>query len=363
MSTPRLRRGWGGTVSAACILAVAISGTTLPLLTAPAHAQSQNAGGNAGGGDRGADRGGGRSEEARGGGMGGGGGQGRSDQAPGRSGASGGGGSENAARGNAGRGGNGGELRLFGQTIRLGAPGQGAGASRGGSEQRASTRAATPRSTAPTARAPMTSRAPAERPARGAGAERHAALAGLLGAHPSELGALNAARASEQAFANAAPESRVGRIAAYRDAVLAGEALAEELDAARAALETLPPSRSADEIQADLDSSADQRALIDEEILVLQTSLVDADEGDIASILEEIAALEEERDALLAAEETLLAEAEAAAVRAEAEALVAELEEALAGQPATERDLLEAAANKPVTDAVEAEVRRLLGLD
>jgi len=60
---------------------------------------------------------------------------------------------------------------------------------------------------------------------------------------------------------------------------------------------------------------------------------------------------------------SLATEAEQAAIRAEAEALVAELLEQLEGQPATERALLEAAANKPVTRAVEAEVRRILGLD
>ena len=174
---------------------------------------------------------------------------------------------------------------------------------------------------------------------------------------------MNAARASEQAFANAAPESRVGRIAAYRDAVLAGEELADELDAARAALEALPPGRSADEIQADLDASTAERALIEDEIVGLTATLAEAEDDELADLLEQIADLEAERDALIAAEEALLAEAEAAAVRAEAEAMIAELEEALAGQPATERDLLEAAANKPVTDAVEAEVRRLLGLD
>ena len=41
-------------------------------------------------------------------------------------------------------------------------------------------------------------------------------LATALGVHPSELGALNALNASPNAFANASPTSRVGRIAAYR---------------------------------------------------------------------------------------------------------------------------------------------------
>lgn len=42
-------------------------------------------------------------------------------------------------------------------------------------------------------------------------------------ASTSDLGRLNAAHASETAMANAAPNSAVGEVAAYRDAVLAGE--------------------------------------------------------------------------------------------------------------------------------------------
>ena len=41
---------------------------------------------------------------------------------------------------------------------------------------------------------------------------------------------------------------------------------------------------------------------------------------------------------------------------------VDDLTEKVAAQPEVERDLLEAAANKPVTDAVDAAVRKLLGL-
>jgi hypothetical protein len=41
---------------------------------------------------------------------------------------------------------------------------------------------------------------------------------------------------------------------------------------------------------------------------------------------------------------------------------VADLEEQLEDQPELERSLLEAAANKPVTDEVEAAVKQLLGL-
>jgi hypothetical protein len=47
------------------------------------------------------------------------------------------------------------------------------------------------------------------------------------GAEASSLGALNAAHASDTALANASPNSRVGKIAAYKEAELAAKATAE----------------------------------------------------------------------------------------------------------------------------------------
>jgi len=47
------------------------------------------------------------------------------------------------------------------------------------------------------------------------------------GATASSLGGLNAAHASENAFAHASPNSRVGRIAAYREAALAAQTAAD----------------------------------------------------------------------------------------------------------------------------------------
>lgn len=76
----------------------------------------------------------------------------------------------------------------------------------------------------------------------GNGAER-SARAGSRGAIASELKGLNAMNASPQAFANAAPESQVGRIREYRDAVIASKELdqaatdaANDLEEARASL-------------------------------------------------------------------------------------------------------------------------------
>jgi hypothetical protein len=54
------------------------------------------------------------------------------------------------------------------------------------------------------------------------------------GAEASSLGALNAAHASETALAHASPNSRVGKIAAYKDAELAAKAAAEAATEAEA---------------------------------------------------------------------------------------------------------------------------------
>jgi hypothetical protein len=78
----------------------------------------------------------------------------------------------------------------------------------------------------------------------------------------SELKGLNAAHASAAALANAAPNSQVGRIAAYQEAALATEAAGEELEkaiedlaAAEDALQALNDSytgRTTEEIDADI---------------------------------------------------------------------------------------------------------------
>jgi hypothetical protein len=52
------------------------------------------------------------------------------------------------------------------------------------------------------------------------------------GSTASELGALNAAHASDTALANASPNSRVGKIAAYKEAELAAKAAAADVAAA-----------------------------------------------------------------------------------------------------------------------------------
>ncbi len=184
----------------------------------------------------------------------------------------------------------------------------------------------------------------------------------ILGAHPSELGALNAAHASETALKNAAPNSRVGRIATYRDTVLEGDELRDDLQDAQDLLDGLePPSRPIGEIEDDLEAAeADVRA-DEERVAELEQELADAGGTDphIEAQLDEAnAELQESRDT--AAE--LAAEQEAASNYDDAVSEVEDLQDQLEDQTLREREALENAANKPVTDEVEAAVKALLGL-
>ncbi len=187
-------------------------------------------------------------------------------------------------------------------------------------------------------------------------------MADELGVSPSELGALNAVKANANAFKNAAPNSRVGRIAAFRDAVIAGQELEADLAEQAALLDTLtPPDRPAADIAAEVDDAAEDTAAKGRDVAQLEADLA-AVGGTDATIEAELATA---RDALAEAQATEAALRDALDYAAEYEALegeVADLEDALEDQPELERSLLEAAANKPVTDAVEAAVKQLLGL-
>ena len=71
------------------------------------------------------------------------------------------------------------------------------------------------------------------------------------GALASELKGLNAVKANPNAFKNAAPNSQVGRIAAYRDAAIVTSTAATLLAQAAAARDALPlPVRSISDIDA-----------------------------------------------------------------------------------------------------------------
>jgi hypothetical protein len=170
-------------------------------------------------------------------------------------------------------------------------------------------------------------------------------LASELGVSPSDLGALNAAHASPNALANASPNSRVGRIAAYRDSVVAGEALQAELDEKIALLATLtPPDRPLTEIDADLEAA------------------LAAAGGADPVILDNLATARGELTAAQGIEAYVRGEQAAAIQYETVTAEVTDLTQQVEDQPEVERSLLEAAANKPVTDEVEAAVKLLLGL-
>ena len=191
-------------------------------------------------------------------------------------------------------------------------------------------------------------------------------LAEELGVHPSELGALNAAHANANAFKNASPNSRVGRIAAYRNAVLAGELLAEELELKEAELAALPvPARPSSEVKTELDLAAQETATAEGIVNGLEDALAAADPTDTALIDQIETDLAAARTDLTAAEQTeaaLQGEYDSALAYETVAADVADLTQQVEDQPELERSLLEAAANKEVTDEVEAAVKKLLGL-
>jgi hypothetical protein len=124
-------------------------------------------------------------------------------------------------------------------------------------------------------------------------------------ASASELGALNAAHASPTALANASPNSRVGKIAAYKEAAI--EAIANDPAVADA--------------QADLDA-AKAAALADNVVTAEEQGEIDSLEADLAA-------------------------AKHTAITSDDESMAA----------------LDAAANKPITDRVIDTVNDLLGIN
>jgi chromosome segregation ATPase len=194
---------------------------------------------------------------------------------------------------------------------------------------------------------------------------KKADLAGVLGVHPSELGALNAAHASAQALENANPNSRVGRIAAYRDAVLGRADLLATYEATRAALDAAtPPTRDIASISSDLAQIDGDLGLASSHLADLQTQLAAVPEGeDTTALTDEIAAVEAQITTLSGDRTAVQSELTSANAYADLVDQEAAQRQAITDQPATELSLLEAAANKPVTDAVVKAVNALLGLN
>ena len=301
-STQRLslhRRSLMAVIGAlALLLAPAV--TDLPGIDGgAAHAKNGNGGGNGGGrgngggGNRGGGNGGGKS--ARSGGIGGEGGIGVRRQ-----------GTAKASRGN--RGGRSAATRGGGSRSSARSTARSSRSSGGGESirtARAKTQRTVPagstsrrRSVAEVQEMTSTSIAPVERP----GKSNHGALA-------SELKGLNAAHASEQAFANASPNSRVGRIAAYRNAVIGAAAAGTALGDAEAALAAFDAELPDGPTAADLDAQIaayDDLAELTPEQEAERALLMEAYDAAVIAEAERAAAREE----LATAVETAASEAE-----------------------------------------------------
>lgn len=204
-------------------------------------------------------------------------------------------------------------------------------------------------------RAPATAPSPAPKPKR-------STLADTLGVHPSELGALNAAHASPQALANASPNSRVGKLAIYMGEVVASRELQTDLETAQGVLASLDePTRSIEDIDSALATARTERSDLQIQRDELSAALSEIEGGD-EGIEGEISAL----DGLIAAKDGEISDLELeradGAAYADALSTVERLEGELEMQSETQRSALEAAANKEVTDEVEAAVQMLLGI-
>jgi len=155
------------------------------------------------------------------------------------------------------------------------------------------------------------------------------------GSIASSLGALNAAHASANALAHASPNSRVGKIAAYKEAAIAAKAADQAVADAQANLD------AANQAVADA-----QKALDDAEA-ALAANVDPAKVGPLT--------------AAVTAAQTNLDNANAAA--ADAQTALTDAQNAAATADATRDQALAAAANKPITDQVIDAVNNLLGIN
>lgn len=172
--------------------------------------------------------------------------------------------------------------------------------------------------------------------------------------HPSELGALNAAHANENALLNASPNSRVGKLAIYRDSVLAGRELEADLSDANDLLAGWGEApRMSDDVASDI-------MLKSADLVTAEETL--ADLVDNGGTPEEILAAETAVDDLKTEIADLGTEYEDSTNYETALADVENIEGQLENQPLLETTALEAAANKPVNGAVETTVQQLLGI-
>lgn len=197
------------------------------------------------------------------------------------------------------------------------------------------------------------------------------------GVHPSELGALNAANANEQALLHASPNSRVGRIATYRDLVVDGKPLFDNLEDAQTALEdidarvdedgnVIPPEAIYVErydATTELVKDTDQQEVFEDLNTDLKDALLDGNEDAIAAAQ---TALDDYYDAVGLENEdiaTLNDDHDTAVEYETAVTEIDELQDLVDDQKLRETEALRAAANKPVTAEIEYAVKEMLGLN
>ena len=179
------------------------------------------------------------------------------------------------------------------------------------------------------------------------------------GATASKLGALNAAHASANALANASPNSRVGRIAAYGDAsaaaVESGEALLAAQDQLASLNETVTNYNTA---LADV-TTAEEKLVAGAPAL---QAIVDDPLATDEAKATELQGLNDAVDAAQTTADSLQAAAEAAAAQIPAaEATVTQAEIDAAAAEAAAQEALNYAANKtPVSDETKAALDALL---
>jgi hypothetical protein len=163
-------------------------------------------------------------------------------------------------------------------------------------------------------------------------------------ASPSQLGRLNASHASMTALAHAAPNSAVGRIAAYRTAMLAAGASLATLSSARTGVTT-----AQDRLAAAQDVERRAQDALDAAQAAFQAAPSDATRAAVTSAEAALAAAQH----LESLAQAQLADATAAVAQAEQDRQAA-LRDAAAA--------LQSAANKPITESVVNQVNANLGL-
>jgi hypothetical protein len=195
------------------------------------------------------------------------------------------------------------------------------------------------------------------------------------GAEASSLGALNAAHASETALAHANPNSRVGKIAAYKEAELAAQVAGQAVDDAEAALADAEAAFDAADTNDDGTIDDAEKAALTADAQAEADAAFDAADTNDDGVVDSNDTPTPDQQQALADTEAALAEAQASADSLDT--AVADAEQDLADAQAAEEGAQEVAdaalvnaANKDITDEngdvlsdVRDAVNGLLGID